>query len=103
MLFNALNVYRVTKLDLESAVRTITLRYGAIVQLVRAKRPLDNVEAAVFQNYRHCVTSFKLIEDDGDALRLAQEHDQCVSYYKAKVDAGEGGAKNLGKLAGAQL
>ena len=70
---------------------------------MRSKHQLGATEGAVLQNYRHCVTSFKLIEDDGDALRLAQEHDQCVSYYKAKVENGEGDAKSYGKLAGAQL
>jgi hypothetical protein len=44
-----------------------------------------------------------MIEDDGDTLRLAQEHDQCVSYYQAKIQNGEGNAKSYGKLAGAQL
>jgi hypothetical protein len=49
------------------------------------------------------VSSSKLIEDDGDALRMAQEHDQCVSYYMSKIQNGDKNAKNLGKLAGAQL
>jgi hypothetical protein len=103
VLFNALNVYRVVNLDLGSAVRKITLQYGGIVDLMRARRPLEPTEAAVLQNYRHCVSSFQLIEDDGDALRLAQEHDQCVSYYHSKIQKGEGDAKSYGKLAGAQL
>lgn len=103
MLFNALNVYRVVHLDLESAVRRITLKYGAVVDLVRSRKTLKGMEASVLENYRHCVSTFKLIEDDGDALRLAQEHEQCMSYYLNKVQSGGSNAKNLGKLAGAQL
>lgn len=37
ILFNALNVFRVVSLDLTSATRKITLQYGAMLSLLRAK------------------------------------------------------------------
>ena len=47
VLFNALNVYQVVHLDLESAVRKITLKYGAVVDLLRSKRSLKGIEGSV--------------------------------------------------------
>lgn len=43
VLFNALNVYQVIELDLDSAVRKITLKYGSIIDLLRAKNTLKGI------------------------------------------------------------
>jgi hypothetical protein len=86
VLINALNVFQVTAIDLQSAVRTITLQYGAILPLLRAHSDtLSPHDRAVVQNYRYCSSIYEQIEDDGDVLRLAHEHDRCVAYYQTKV------------------
>jgi hypothetical protein len=103
VLFNALNVFKVIELDLTSAVRKITLRYGAIFDLLRAKpENLSPHERAVVANYQYCTKTYNQIEDDGDVLLLAQEHDRCVDYYQAKIDEGEINYKVFGKIANAQ-
>ncbi len=103
VLFNALNVFRVIELDLSSAVRKITLRYGAIFDLLRAKpEDLPPHERAVIANYQYCAKTYNQIEDDGDVLLLAQEHGRCVDYYQARIDEGEVNYKLFGKIANAQ-
>lgn len=103
VLFNALNVFRVVEVDLSSAVRKITLQYGAIFELLRAKpEDLSPHERAVIANYQYCAKTYEHIEDDGDVLLLAQEHSRCVDYYQAKIDEGEINYKVFGKIANAQ-
>lgn len=64
---------------MSSAIRKITLEYGAILPLLRTKvKKLSSADRAVVQNYRYCLDTFKGIEDDGDVLLIAQEHDRCV-------------------------
>jgi hypothetical protein len=74
-----LNVFKVISLDLTSAIRKITLKYGAALDLLRAKASdLPPHERAVISNYQFCINKFNKIEDDGDVLLLAQEHDRCI-------------------------
>lgn len=73
MLFNALNVFKITALDLNSAVRKITLKYGGILDLLRSKYDdLSPHERAVISSYQYCEKTFNGIEDDGDVLLLAE-------------------------------
>ena len=93
-----------TLIDLKSANRTIKVKYGAILPLLRAKSDtLSLHDKAVVQNYRYCLETFQKIEDDGDVLLLAQEHDRCVEYYQRKIDNGGDDFKVYGKLAHAQF
>jgi hypothetical protein len=72
VLINALNVFQVTEIDFTHIPRTVTLNYGAILPLLRAKsNRLSLREQAVVQNYRYCLETFEQIEDDGDVLLLA--------------------------------
>ena len=104
-MINALNVFQVTGIDFTtSAIRKITLKYGAILPLLRMKSDqLSTQNKAVVQNYRFCLETFNEIEDDGDVLMIAQEHDRCVEYYQNKVEQGAADFKLFGKLAHAQL
>lgn len=73
VLFNALNIFKVIEIDLTSAVRKITLRYGAIFDLLRSRpEDLSPHERAVIANYQYCTRTYNQIEDDGDVLLLAQ-------------------------------
>jgi hypothetical protein len=56
----------------------------------------------VISNYQYCTKTYNDIEDDGDVLMLAQEHDRCVDYYQVKIDEGENNYKIFGKIANAQ-
>jgi len=56
VLINALNVFEVTGIDISSAVRKISLKYGAIFPLMKKKS--DNLspdERSVLQNYLFCI------------------------------------------------
>lgn len=104
ILINALNIFQVTAIDLNSATRKITLKYGAILPLLKTKsKELNPSDRAVVQNYKYCLDTYKSIEDDGDVLLIAQQHDRCVEYYQNKVDGGESDFKIYSKLAYAQL
>lgn len=53
MLINALNVFKVTAIDVKSATRKITIQYGAILPLLRTKdKELSSSDRAVVQNYK---------------------------------------------------
>lgn len=104
VLFNSLNVFKVIDLDLKSMVRKITLQYGAIFELMRAKpSSLNARDREVMANYKYCTQTFDKIEDDGDVMLLAQQHDKCMEYYQTKIDEGDHSFKIYGKLANAQL
>lgn len=61
------------------------------------------VEKGVIANYQYCLKEFKGIEDDGDVLLLAQEHDRCIEYYQVKIEEGEANYRVYAKIANAQL
>lgn len=62
ILINALNIFQVTAIDFKSATRKITLKYGAILPLLRAKsKELSASDRAVVQNYKYCLDTFKRI------------------------------------------
>jgi len=66
-------VFKVIDLDLKSMVRKITLQYGAIFELMRAKpSSLNARDREVMANYKYCTQTFDKIEDDGDVMLLAQ-------------------------------
>lgn len=55
------------------------------------------------ENYKYCAQTFDKIEDDGDVMMLAQEHEKCIEYYQTKIDQGDQTYQTYGKLAHAQL
>ena len=54
-------------------------------------------------NYQYCTKSFNQIEDDGDVLLMAQEHDRCIEYYQGRIEEGDANYKTYAKMANAQL
>ena len=59
VLINALNVFQVTEIDCVSATRKITMKYGAILPLLRSRATeLNPHDRAVIQNYKYCLQTF---------------------------------------------
>lgn len=59
VLINALNVFQVVAIDVVSATRKITMKYGGILPLLRAKSSdLSPHDRAVVQNYKYCLETF---------------------------------------------
>lgn len=82
MLFNALNVFRVAKIDDSSDYVMIHLEYGAVFDLLeKPKETLTLDEKGTLLNYQYCTKLMNDIEDQGDVYLLASEFDEAKDYY----------------------
>ena len=102
VLFNALNVYRVSRIE-EDDYNMIYLEYGAVFDLLaKPKNTLTLDERDVLTNYQYCTKLLGEIEDQGDVHLLSYEYDEAKEYYEDKIAKDEGDAKNYLKLANVQ-
>jgi hypothetical protein len=75
-------VYEVLSIDMRSAIRTITIKYGGLRDLkLKEKKELTKMERSVLGNIEFCVNSLRRIEDQGDLYLLSQEHEKAKEYY----------------------
>lgn len=67
-----MNVYEVVQIDMRAAIRTITLKYGAMRTL--RQKPTQKVtpkEKALLANLQYCIDKLGKIEDYGDLMLLS--------------------------------
>lgn len=86
ILFNALNIYKVTAVEHKEPYIYINLEYGAIFDLLlKPKETLSADERDVLINYQYCTRLMSDIEDQGDVHLMASEFDEAKDYYIDKI------------------
>ncbi len=72
ILFNALNIYKVSLIERKGPYIYIHLEYGAIFDLLsKPKESLTSDQKDVLINYQYCTRLMSDIEDQGDVHLLA--------------------------------
>ena len=85
-MFNALNIYKVLKVENTGEYNMIYIEYGPIFKLLsKGKKELSNDEKDILINYQHCAHLLSEIEDEGDVLLLANEYEESKEYYNGKL------------------
>ena len=103
ILFNALNIYKISKVERKGPYIYIHLEYGAIFNLLgKPKEMLTPDEKDILINYQYCTKMMGDIEDQGDVHLLSSEFDEAKDYYMDKIHKNETDAKNYYKLANVQ-
>ena len=75
-MFNALNIYRVKKVERKEGYTYIHIEYGAIFELLaKPKEQLNPDEKDILINYQYCTRLMGDIEDQGDVHLLSSEFD----------------------------
>lgn len=103
ILFNALNVFKVTKVEKDGARHLIYMEYGPIFELLGKERSkLTSDEKDVLMNYQYCANLLDEIEDQGDVFLLANQYDESKEYYQEKLKENKEDGKYYYKLANVQ-
>jgi hypothetical protein len=103
VLFNALNIYKVTAIEDKGRNILIHLQYGAVFDLLdRPKASLTPDERDVLINYQYCTRLMGEIEDQGDVHLLSSEFDEAKEYYLDRIGRHGKDARDYYKLANVQ-
>ena len=86
VVFNALNIFKVLKVESTGEYNMIYIEYGPIFGLLsKDKKELSSNEKEILINYQHCAHFLSEIEDEGDVLLLANEYEKSKEYYNGKL------------------